>query len=264
MDDKDKLNCQPEKLKSNFFVQYACVYPSSQDITRQIYGLIISCLGVFIYCFTIVYFDYIRAIEKNKYVDFDVQTITASDYTIEFDLKESSYQTFKSVYYDKSNPMSEIAQFRFYIQKELEDRISEFPDMGFDEQAFIDPDATVVNQSTLNKSKKKQKTDKSMLNQTQGPKRISIAQITFAFFNAEVIGLLRKRGGFIGTEKWDKLKEVNQEINEIIKKKEILDKLQTPCSVFATFETEEGYQRAKLYNKLIKESVDNFEQIQQA
>lgn len=41
--------------------------------------------------------------------------------------------------------MSELAQFRLYVQKELEDRISEFPDLGFDEMAFVDPDATVVN-----------------------------------------------------------------------------------------------------------------------
>lgn len=105
-----------------------------------------------IYCFTIVYFDYIRAIEKNKYLDFDVQTITAGDYTIEFDIKGSSYEHFKTVYLNKDSPMSELAQFRLYIQNELEDRISEFPDLGFDEQAFADPDAT-VNQSVLENKK---------------------------------------------------------------------------------------------------------------
>ena len=51
--------------------------------------------------------------------------------------------------------MNELAQFRLFIQKELEDRISEFPDLGFDEQAFIDPDATVVNQSISKKKSKK-------------------------------------------------------------------------------------------------------------
>lgn len=50
--------------------------------------------------------------------------------------------------------MSELAQFRLYIQKELEDRITEFPDLGFDEQAFIDPD------QTLNKTALSQKLSK--------------------------------------------------------------------------------------------------------
>jgi hypothetical protein len=77
------------------------------------------------------------------YVDFDVQTVTAGDYTIEFDIKAETYQYFHDTYFDKNSPMSEMAQFRLYVQKELEDRISEFPDLGFDEVAFVDPDATV-------------------------------------------------------------------------------------------------------------------------
>ena len=103
-----------------------------------------------VYCFSIVYFDYIRAIEKNKFVDFDVQTVTAGDYTIEFDLDLKCYEYFKEVYYDKDSSMSELAQFRFYIRTELEERISEFPDMGFDEVAFFDPDATYLQQNKDN------------------------------------------------------------------------------------------------------------------
>lgn len=78
-------------------------------MTREVYGLIISSIGVFIYCFSIVYFDYIRAIEKNKFVDFDVQTVTAGDYTIEFDLDQGCYKYFKDTYYDPDSPMSELA-----------------------------------------------------------------------------------------------------------------------------------------------------------
>lgn len=62
-----------------------------------------------------------------------------------------------------------------------------------------------------------------MVSELQGPKRINIAQITFAFFNSEVIDLLKKRGTIIGCEKWDKLKEVNAELNEKIKDKKILN-----------------------------------------
>ena len=40
------------------------------------------------YLFTIIYFDYIKVVETNNYVDFDVQTITAGDYTIQFDLDQ--------------------------------------------------------------------------------------------------------------------------------------------------------------------------------
>jgi hypothetical protein len=43
----------------------------------------------------------------NNYVEFDVDTITASDYTICFELAETSYETFKNEFYDKGFPMSE-------------------------------------------------------------------------------------------------------------------------------------------------------------
>lgn len=112
---------------------------------------------MFIYCFSIVYFDYIRAIEKNKFVDFDVQTVTAGDYTIEFDLDQKCYSYFKTTYYDEDSPMSELAQFRYYIRTELEERVSQFPDMGFDEVAFVDLDASMVQDNPNNSILESQK-----------------------------------------------------------------------------------------------------------
>ena len=89
-DKKDECNA-----KSNFFIQYACVFPPEQRMTREICGLLLASIGILVYCFTIIYLDYIRAVEKNMFVDFDVQTVTAGDYTIEFDLKKDTYEYFK-------------------------------------------------------------------------------------------------------------------------------------------------------------------------
>ena len=72
---------------------------------------------------------------------------------------------------------------------------------------------------------------------------VKIAQITLAFHNEKVINWLRKRGTFIKMEKWDKVDTINDQISEALKDGVLLDKLQTPCSVFATFESEEGYNR---------------------
>lgn len=41
-----------------------------------------------------------------------------------------------------------------------------------------------------------------------------IAQITCAYENRDLIKLMDKRGTLIGTEKWDKLKELNKEISD--------------------------------------------------
>lgn len=87
---------------------------------------------VFIYLFSIVYFDYIKSVQKTKFVDFDVKTITAGDYTIEFDINDELYFNFVQNYYDRTNPIPEIAQFKLYMQLELQKRITEMPNLMFD------------------------------------------------------------------------------------------------------------------------------------
>lgn len=100
------------------------------------------------------------------------------------------------------------------MQLELEKRLNDFPNQGVD-----------------------------------GPKDyyIKIAQITFAFDNALVINWLKERGKHIKTEKWDKAAKVNEKIIKGLQDPYIMDKMQRPCSVFATMETEEGYHRASSY-----------------
>jgi len=206
-----------------FFLQAPCLVEPSQSNLRQVIGLVGASLAVLIYLFTVVYFDYIKSVQKNKFVDFDVKTITAGDYTIEFDIDEEIYHKFQEVYYDETNPISEAAQFKLYVQLELEQRITEFPDLGIDGPESAD-------------------------------KPVKIAQITFAFHNAKVINWLKKRGKFIKTEKWEKVDEVNHEISESLKTEpHLLDQMQKPCSIFATFETEEGYNRAIKYNETVSD-----------
>jgi hypothetical protein len=71
--------------------------------------LITAASAVFIYLYSIVYFDYIKSVQKTKFVDFDVKTITAGDYTVEFDIGEEIYEEFITNYYDPTNPMGEVS-----------------------------------------------------------------------------------------------------------------------------------------------------------
>mmetsp|Transcript_16104 Transcript_16104/g.25013 ORF Transcript_16104/g.25013 Transcript_16104/m.25013 type:complete len:83 (+) Transcript_16104:587-835(+) len=75
---------------------------------RQIAGLVIGCIAVFVYLYTLVYIDYIKSVQVTKFIDWDVKTITAGDYTIEFDIDKSVHMKFLEKFYDKSNPISEI------------------------------------------------------------------------------------------------------------------------------------------------------------
>jgi hypothetical protein len=42
---------------------------------------------------------------------------------------------------------------------------------------------------------------------------VKIADIVFAFNNAKLINLLKKRGGFIANQKYDSMREVETEIS---------------------------------------------------
>lgn len=100
---------------------------------------------------------------------------------------------------------------------------------------------------------------------------MKIAQITFAYNNSKVINWLTKRGTLIKSEKWDKLHELEEEIMKQLKddsekyntkagKVKLLDLLQTPVSCFATFESEEGVNRARLYNAKTLDGLRQFPQ----
>ena len=97
------------------------------------------------------------------FVDWDVKTISAADYTVEFRVTESMYDAFQIKYLDETNPISEIGQFRSYVKDEMESRLTEFPALGID-----GPEGDAM--------------------------PVKIAVITFAFFNYEIIHNLRRRG----------------------------------------------------------------------
>lgn len=55
-------------------------------------GLVLACAAVFIALFVVNYLDYIKKTQENNYVEWDVKTITAGDFTIEFDLSREFWQ----------------------------------------------------------------------------------------------------------------------------------------------------------------------------
>lgn len=63
-------------------------------IIREEQGLLIGCCAVFIALFVINYVDYIKKTQENNYVEWDVKTITAGDYAIEFDIEPTFFEDF--------------------------------------------------------------------------------------------------------------------------------------------------------------------------
>ena len=200
--------------------------PADIIYTREISGLLYACLVVFLGLFTINYLDYIKKVQENNYIEWDLKTITSGDYTVEFALHPDFFQT----WVDRDFPnyarmqkhdygieyVSKVQAFRDWITDEMEARLDYLPDLGFEEEPV---------------------------------EYIKVALTTFAFKNADIVNLLKKRGKVIETENWDEMEGIDAKINQL--KNDKLLELTTPCSVFMTFENEEGVNRAINFNKTI-------------
>lgn len=94
--------------ESYLYVQVPCYVPADQITIRKIYGLAVSCIGVWIYLFVHCTIEYVKSIQANAFVDWDVKTCSAADYTVEFRIEPEMYDYFVEKYLDETNPISEI------------------------------------------------------------------------------------------------------------------------------------------------------------
>jgi len=83
---------------------------------------------------------------------------------------------------------------------------------------------------------------------------IDIAVTTMAYSNAQLISLLQQRGAAILAENWDSMRTIDGTINT--QKDQNLEEWTRPCSVFITFQNEEGLQRAINMSEVIKKDYD--------
>lgn len=83
--------------------------------SRQVSGLYIGCVSVFIALFFVVFVDYISSVFKNAFVEWDVKTVTAGDYSCELDITEGMWNTFLTTVYNPLGGQTKIAAFRDYL-----------------------------------------------------------------------------------------------------------------------------------------------------
>lgn len=93
--------------------------------TRKVHGLIIGCIFISVALFTVVYLDYIRQLAKNNYIEWDVKTVTAGDYSVEFDISKEFYAKFIEEHgLEKDVTTTMIVHFRSWLTKGIESRLS--------------------------------------------------------------------------------------------------------------------------------------------
>ena len=71
-------------------------------------GLVIACISVFVIVFSVTYIEYMKGVQKFKYVEYDFNTLSTADYSIEFTLKKGMWDNFYKTYFDHKSPISDI------------------------------------------------------------------------------------------------------------------------------------------------------------
>ncbi|CDW91100.1 UNKNOWN [Stylonychia lemnae] len=219
-----KQQCQLDKLKSylsggnqtltkcvsedsSFFVQYFCQQTDEQLSVKRQEGAVISAIAVFSCLFFIIMMFYLRQQTQIQKVEWDVETITAGDYTVDLKISQSMYQTFVNQHHQKYAFDPQGYALKKYLKQEIETKLTnEVGSLGFE------------------------KVDS-----------IRVADIQFSYKNAPIIHLLNQRGIYIKSNDWESLKKVNQQLDAV--KTREYQNLMVAVSAFVTFENEEGYQR---------------------
>ncbi|MFS8160604.1 MAG: hypothetical protein ACMG6E_10465 [Candidatus Roizmanbacteria bacterium] len=102
-------------IQALFFVQVGCSVPEEEQNNRQIAGLYIGCMAVFIALFFVCFVDYISAVFKNSFIEWDVKTITAGDYSCELPITAAMYNKFLAEHFNPQSGLTKIVSFRAYL-----------------------------------------------------------------------------------------------------------------------------------------------------
>lgn len=149
---------------------------------------------------------YQRKSTQLEQIEWDVSTVTASDYTVDMTLTEGMLENFMK----EVNPGKEESAayaLKKYLQQTLEEKLTnEVPYLGF-----------------------------------QKISRVKVADIQFTYKNGELMKVLRQRGSSIKNNDWDEYKRVNLVLDDV--KRDLYRDCVTPVSAFVTFELEEGMER---------------------
>jgi hypothetical protein len=172
----------------------------------------IACLGVLLVLVYLTVLHYFKRASDLNQMQWDIQTITPGDYTAQFEISAKAYTYFMSYVYPRDQQRkSDISigeSLKTYLKKELEHVLTE----------------------KLNELKP--------TNENLKIGEVKIADIVFAFNNAELIQLLRTRGQHIIYQRYDQMRAVEKQISDL-KDTKFLE-LTRPVDAFITFEEEDG------------------------
>ena len=168
---------------------------------------------------------------KIQQLEWDMATVTAGDYSVEFPIKSNDqscgYDWWKAnIYRAPGGPFEQGIAPAFalkeYLKKEIEEKLDQWV-----------RDNNWAVEEVYGKSKKKKVTGQEVP-QYGGTK---VADIVFSFNNAPLIEALRARGGKIAANDFDGMRECEVKVNELFNDFETLT---IPTAAFITFESDDS------------------------
>ena len=189
----------------SLFIQYNCKIEDSELAQKRHEALVASCVNIFCALVLLAVVGYRQGSINIEKREWDLQTVTASDYTLEVKLSETQIETMrKDIYYNSFEYYeSDGLQVKLWLKKLLEEKLAEL----------------------------------------SGHSDGRIADINFAYHNSWLLNRLKDRGEFIKMQQWDKLNEINRTITEEIHRNEHekLLKFCLPKCAFVSIESEDAY-----------------------
>ena len=76
------------KNPARIYIQYACTQALEEVNTKRTWGLAIVCLGIFISLIFLLTHWYLGQTAVIDFKVWDVETVTASDFTVEFEITD--------------------------------------------------------------------------------------------------------------------------------------------------------------------------------
>lgn len=194
---------------------------------------VISCCAVLLVLIYMTVIHYFKRHSDLSQLKWDMQTITPSDYTMQLEITDDMWVKAKECLYSiqkhkkqLEDGKSLVSVFKVYMKEELQRILTN------QLRTFKSEDETAENEAKKNGNEFVPKYGGINI------KEVLIADIVFAFDNAEMITLLKKRGEHIMFNRYDQSRQVEEQIIEL--KNRDWPKLIRPVDAFITFQQEDG------------------------
>ena len=120
-------NADPARI----YIQYRCSQGLDAVNTKRVQGLAIVCLGIFVSLLFLLTHWYLKETAVIDFKVWDVETVTASDFTVEYTVTDAVWRYFKAKA-DVTEAMQPsgaglLMQFENYLEDQLIKKLNTFP-----------------------------------------------------------------------------------------------------------------------------------------